>query len=299
MPGMDDAMYMQEIGRHALLTAEQEIDLGHRMVTGRQAALNLQKYPEADAATRVAWRSAKRSGERARETFTNANLRLVVSVANRYRGMDLMDLIQEGNIGLMKAVDKFDPDRGTRFSTVATWWIRQAITRALANHSRTIRLPVHISDQERRLQRAIAQYEQEMQSAPSVQDLVDATGIEQSKVVAALAAPKVQASLDQERSNGDDSRGSLADTIAAEHSDPAEHAERNHTVQVVRNTLQGMGDADETHYRYAQLRWGLDGGEGPYEMLAVANMMGITQRHAVTLEKDIIKELASIRELVH
>ena len=140
-------MYLKEIGKVPLLSAEEEAALGEQIHAGQQAAAQLQTLPsDADAAARQALEAAVARSEQAKQRLAESNLRLVVSIAKRYigRGMQLLDLVQEGNLGLIKAVEKFDYTKGYKFSTYATWWIRQAITRAIADQARTIRIPVHM-----------------------------------------------------------------------------------------------------------------------------------------------------------
>src|SRR5215207_516124 len=149
--------YLNEIGRVALLSAAEEVELAERLARGHAAERRLAEGEPLTPQLRAALQAEVVQGQAAHHHLTQANLRLVVSIAKKYvgRGLSLMDLIQEGNIGLMRAVEKFDPTRGNRFSTYATWWIRQAVTRALAEQSRTIRLPVHMSDSVGQLRRAV------------------------------------------------------------------------------------------------------------------------------------------------
>ncbi|MCJ7726153.1 MAG: sigma-70 family RNA polymerase sigma factor, partial [Acidimicrobiia bacterium] len=139
-------MYLQEIGRVALLDAQREVELAMQREGGLRAAEKLEADGEVDTTERVILQRAKLQGERAQQRLVEANLRLVVSIAKKYvgRGMPLLDLIQEGNLGLIRAVEKFDYRKGFKFSTYASWWIRQAVTRALADQGRTIRVPVHM-----------------------------------------------------------------------------------------------------------------------------------------------------------
>ena len=150
-------MYLQEIGRYPLLTPQQEVELAMQMEAGQRAEEKLAAEGEAfELAERTILERARRSAERARKRLVEANLRLVVSIAKKYvgRGLSLLDLIQEGNLGLIRAVEKFDYRKGFKFSTYATWWIRQAVTRALADQARTIRVPVHMVETINKLARA-------------------------------------------------------------------------------------------------------------------------------------------------
>ncbi len=166
-------MYLREIGRTALLTAEEEVQLSQRIHRGKAAELQLSQADNLDAATRASLEYAVRDGLAAQQRLTNANLRLVVSVAKRYigRGMGFSDLISEGNIGLLRAVQKFDHELGFKFSTYATWWIRQAISRAIADQARTIRIPVHMVESINRLARIQRQLAQELGRDPSPEEI--------------------------------------------------------------------------------------------------------------------------------
>jgi RNA polymerase primary sigma factor len=194
-------LYLREISRGSLLTAEDEVSLARQLRSDDPAAI-----------------------EAARRRLIESNLRLVVSVARRYlaqaaragHAMDLADLIQEGNIGLFKAVEKFDPERGYRFSTYAYWWIRQAITRAIADHGRTIRLPVHVGEQLAKLAEASVRLEQALGREPSPEELAADLKFPVGQVNELIGAARVPASLDQRRSSGDDDDdgSSLADVVA-------------------------------------------------------------------------------------
>ena len=174
-------MYLKEIGRVPLLTAQEEVDLARRIEAGGMAAehlADLSASGELDQLDRLERRRLKRQvddGEDAKAALTQANLRLVVSIAKRYvgRGMLLQDLIQEGNLGLMRAVEKFDYTKGFKFSTYATWWIRQAITRAIADQARTIRIPVHMVESINKVHRVQRQMIQELEREPTVEELAD------------------------------------------------------------------------------------------------------------------------------
>jgi RNA polymerase primary sigma factor len=165
-------MYLREIGAAALLTAEEEVELAKGIEAGNLAREQLQRS-KLSAAEKSRWQTAAQQGQRARKHLSEANLRLVVSVAKRYigRGMNFLDLIQEGNIGLLRAVEKFDYRRGFKFSTYATWWIRQAISRAIADQSRTIRIPVHMVETINRLMRVSRQLQQELGREPNDEEI--------------------------------------------------------------------------------------------------------------------------------
>ncbi len=166
-------MYLREIGRTALLTGEEEVELSQRIHWGKDAEIRLAEEPDLDDDTRFDLEFQVRDGLAAQQRLTNANLRLVVSVAKRYigRGMNFSDLISEGNIGLLRAVQKFDHELGFKFSTYATWWIRQAISRAIADQARTIRIPVHMVESINRLSRVQRRLAQELGRDPSPEEM--------------------------------------------------------------------------------------------------------------------------------
>jgi len=177
-------MYLQEIGRVPLLDAQQEVELSMQMETGRRAAEKLRAGGEAGPAEKAILERARRDGERAQQRLVEANLRLVVSIAKKYvgRGMPLLDLVQEGNLGLMRAVEKFDYRKGFKFSTYASWWIRQAVTRALADQGRTIRVPVHLVETINKLAAVQRNLSQELGREPTIEEIANDLELEPAKV---------------------------------------------------------------------------------------------------------------------
>ena len=188
--GIDDPvrMYLKEIGKVDLLTSEQEVALAQTMVRGQEVQKTLEEMQaegiELDPEAKKAMEKEIKAGERAKQSLAEANLRLVVSIAKRYvgRGMLFLDLIQEGNLGLIKAVEKFDHTKGYKFSTYATWWIRQAITRAIADQARTIRIPVHMVETINKLIRVSRQLLQEYGREPTPDEIAKVMNISESKV---------------------------------------------------------------------------------------------------------------------
>ncbi|MCX7938176.1 MAG: sigma-70 family RNA polymerase sigma factor, partial [Thermoflexales bacterium] len=220
----DDAvgLYLKEVGRVPLLTAPQEVDLAQRMERGREARellLTTEPPPE----QRQLLEALVQDGLAAREHLINANSRLVISVAKKYigRGVPFLDLIQEGNIGLIRAAKKFDWRRGHKFSTYATWWIRQAVTRAIADQGRTIRVPVHMGDQINRLLRVNHQLTQELGRDPTVNELAEAMGVTVRKAEQMIQVARRPISL--ETPTDDEEESVLGDFIPDEESPaPAE-----------------------------------------------------------------------------
>ena len=246
--------YLHELAAHPLLSAADEVELGRAIARGREAAAAL------PAATTVAERRRLRAiidaGEAARERFIAANLRLVVSIAKRYQtaAMPLPDVIQEGNLGLMRAVEKFEPERGFKFSTYATWWIRQAITRAIADKGRTIRVPAHVSEALAVLSRTTATLQRQLGREPTVLELSDATGIRPERVVDYQSAVHETVSLSAPIN---DEQGELADLIADDGlTSPFDAAATKLEHQALDEVLALLSDRER---HVLTLRFGLDG----------------------------------------
>jgi RNA polymerase primary sigma factor len=254
-------MFMNQIGRHPLLTAAEEVALAKRVERGDRAA---------------------------KERMINSNLRLVVSIAKRYQGHDLplLDLVQEGVIGLNRAVEKFDWRRGYKFSTYATWWIRQACQRAISNQSRTIRVPAHVNERQVKLGRARRRLELELGREPTTEELAEAAGLELAHAVEALGAVSVSVSLNQAvGTDGDGELGDLfADPFAA---DPAEEAGDALRRQEMRTALSKL---PETERRILELRFGFDGQQASLE--AIGRELKISRERVRQLERDALARLA-------
>jgi RNA polymerase primary sigma factor len=177
-------MYLQEIGRYPLLTTQQEVELSMQVEAGERAALQLAEHDDPTPAERIILERQIRKGDRARQRLVVSNLRLVVSIAKKYvgRGLSLLDLIQEGNLGLIRAVEKFDYRKGFKFSTYATWWIRQSVTRALADQARTIRVPVHMVETINKLAMVQRSLHQDLGREPSIEEIAKELDMESGKV---------------------------------------------------------------------------------------------------------------------
>jgi RNA polymerase primary sigma factor len=282
-------MYLKEIGRVSLLTAENERELAMRIEAGVQAA---ERRANGDVQTEMDRRiltGAVRDGEEARAELISANLRLVVSIAKRYvgRGMLFLDLIQEGNLGLMRAVEKFDYTKGFKFSTYATWWIRQAITRAIADQARTIRIPVHMVESMNRVMRIQRQMTQELEREPTVEELAEKTGLTPDRVREIQRIALDPLSLDSPVNEEDDSN--LADFIADSGADaPAEVATRRMLAQAVEEAL---GELSEREKEVVKLRFGLVDGQSR-TLEEVGKEFGVTRERIRQIEA---KTLAKLR----
>jgi RNA polymerase primary sigma factor len=281
-------MYLKEIGRVSLLTAEDERDLAMRIETGVQAQQRLDNGALADMDRRIC-AGAIRDGDEARAELIQANLRLVVSIAKRYvgRGMLFLDLIQEGNLGLMRAVEKFDYTKGFKFSTYATWWIRQAITRAIADQARTIRIPVHMVESMNRVMRIQRQMTQELEREPTTDELAEKTGLSPDRVREIQRIALDPLSLDSPVGEEDDSN--LADFIEDSGADaPAEVATRRMLAQAVEEALGELSDREK---EVVKLRFGLIDGQSR-TLEEVGKEFGVTRERIRQIEA---KTLAKLR----
>jgi len=288
--------YLREIGKVSLLTREDEVELAQAMEAGEHAAksLELNFLSEEHGIDVLPPGEKKRleelveEGKRARQQLIVANLRLVVSIAKHYmhRGLSFLDLIQEGNMGLMKAVEKFDYTRGFKFSTYATWWIRQAITRAIADQSRTIRVPIHMIETVRELRRVKREYIQRHSAAPSLEDLSLLTGMSVDKIKKVENVSQYTASL--ERPIGDDSDDTLGDFIE----DPAAPSPTKETFRMFqKEQLQRALDwLDPREREILKLRFGLDDNH-PRTLKEVALRFDITRERVRQIEIKAIEKL--------
>ena len=281
-------LYLREIGQVDLLTTEDERRLAQLIEEGQLAAAKIDEGGVTGTNERMLMRAVQR-GERAKSELTQANLRLVVSIAKRYsgRGMQLLDLIQEGNLGLMRAVDKFDHTKGFKFSTYATWWIRQAITRSIADQARTIRIPVHMVEHMNRLTRMRRQMHQELEREPTVDELAQKLQMEPDKVRDLLRYALDPLSLDSPV--GEEDESNLGEFIADVNVDgPADAATRvmlHDAVELV------LGELSEREQEIVRMRFGLDGAQAK-TLEEVGKEFGVTRERIRQIEA---KTLAKLR----
>ncbi len=259
-------LYLREIGKIPLLTAEEELALAHRVVAGEK---------------------------RAKDKMAEANMRLVVSIAKRYsgRGLDFLDLIQEGNTGLLRAVEKFDPDKGFKFSTYATWWIRQAITRAIADQARTIRIPVHMVETINKLLRTQRRMTQELNREPTIEELAKELEMEPDKVEYVMKIKQDITSLDAGVGrDGDDEDSVLRDFIEDEESATPEEAAASQLLkEQVQAILSTLSDREQ---KIIKMRFGLENGKS-HTLEEVGQEFAVTRERIRQIEA---KALAKLRK---
>jgi RNA polymerase primary sigma factor len=280
-------LYLKEIGRVPLLTAEEEVALAKRMEVGKIAQEKLDG-DGVNTAERVELMKAVVDGLSAREHLIRANSRLVISVAKKYigRGVPFLDLIQEGNIGLIRAANKFNYQLGNKFSTYATWWIRQAVTRAIADQSRTIRVPVHMGDQINKLLRTAHRLTQELGREPTSEELAGALDIPTRKAEEMLRVARRPLSLEMPTDDEGDSE--LGDFIEDEDSlAPDEEVTSSMLREVLRYILQ---DLPPREVRILQLRYGLVDGE-TYTLEEVGKKLGVTRERVRQIESQALSRL--------
>jgi RNA polymerase primary sigma factor len=254
-------MYLQEIGRYPLLTPQQEVELAMQMEAGGRASEKLQDEAagELPVADRVILQRAARNADRARKRLVEANLRLVVSIAKKYvgRGLSLLDLIQEGNLGLIRAVEKFDYRKGFKFSTYATWWIRQAVTRALADQARTIRVPVHMVETINKLARAQRTLMQELGREPTISEIAQELELEPKQVTELRRIAQDPVSLETPLGEEDDS--TLGDFVEDTDADvPVEVASFKLLQEYLSLVLEGLNERER---QVLIMRFGLADGK--------------------------------------
>jgi RNA polymerase primary sigma factor len=260
-------LFMNEIGRYALLTKEEEVELAKRIERGDKAAKDL---------------------------MVNSNLRLVVSIAKKYQGhgLSLLDLIQEGIIGLIRAVEKFDYRRGFKFSTYATWWIRQAVQRGVANKSREIRIPVHIVEREQRIARAERELTVTLGREPTDAEVAKATKLDLAKVREVREAARAVTSLD--RPVGEPDGTSFGDLVAREEESPEQAVTLSLDQQIVR---RAVAELPERERKVLKLRYGLNGDRDPASLEEIGRRLGLTRERVRQIEAHALQRLAVQREI--
>lgn len=257
-------LYLREIGKIPLLTPEEEADLAQRIVKG---------------------------DKKAKDKMVESNMRLVVSIAKRYggRGLDFLDLIQEGNTGLLRAVEKFDPDKGFKFSTYATWWIRQAITRAIADQARTIRIPVHMVETINKVLRMTRKLTTELNREPTNEEIAKALDMEPDKVDYVMKIKQDIASLDASVGrDGDDEDSVLGDFVEDEEMDSPEDSAAN---QILKEQLaEIISTLSEREQKIIRLRFGIGGGR-PHTLEEVGNEFAVTRERIRQIEAKALSKL--------
>ncbi len=284
-------VYLHEISRTPLLDAAKEVELSKAIEAGLYAAHLLATDRVPDGVTPAELRQLIAEGERAKDLFIRANLRLVVSIARRYvrSGMPMLDLIQEGNTGLVRAVEKFDYERGYKFSTYATWWIRQAISRAIAQQERTVRLPVHLVEDVNRMRNVIRQLTREMGTDPQPEQVADALGVSVERVNELKRWSQDTVSLDTPV--GDDGDTNLGDLVAdSDEPSPEDMVLSGLERQRIESLLNHLDDRSAGIMR---ARYGLEDGR-EHSLTEVASRFSLSRERIRQLE---IQALGRLREL--
>ena len=281
-------LYLKEIGKVALLIAEEEVSLAKRMEAGKKAQIKLNAGRYANEDKRYELELQLDDGIRAREHLIRANSRLVISVAKKYigRGVPFLDLIQEGNIGLIRASNKFDYKRGHKFSTYATWWIRQAVTRAIADQSRTIRVPVHMGDQINKMLRISHQLTQRLRRSPTPEELGAELEIPVRKVEQMLDVARRPLSL--EMPTDDEGDSTLVDFV--EDTDSPSPPDRVSAVMLKDQLIEILVDLPPREVKILQMRYGLLDGQ-TYTLEQVGRKLGVTRERVRQIEAQALSRL--------
>jgi RNA polymerase primary sigma factor len=260
-------LFLNEAGRYPLLTAAQEVELA---------------------------KAIEKGDKRAKDLLVNSNLRLVVSIAKKYQGhgLTLLDLIQEGIIGLIRAAEKFDWRKGFKFSTYATWWIRQAVQRGVANKARVIRIPVHIVEREQKISRAERELVATLERAPTDEEISEKAKLPLKQVREVRSAARAVASLD--KPVGEDDSASFGDLFASSEPTPDEQVELELTEKALREAVSQLPEREQ---RILNLRYGLSGREDPKSLEEIGRILGITRERVRQLEAEALRRLAERREI--
>jgi len=260
-------LFLREAGRHQLLTAAQEVELAKRIERGDGAA---------------------------KQRMIQSNLRLVVSIAKNYRnqGLPFLDLIQEGTLGLIRAVEKFDWRRGYKFSTYATWWIRQAVQRGVANKSRTIRIPVHVVEREQKISRAERELTARLERPPTDEEVAEQAKLSLRHVREVRAAARAVTRLD--KPVGGEGETNLGELFAGEHPEPVEELHVSLTEEAVRQAVETLPDRER---QVVKLRYGMDGDPDPKSLEEIGRILGLTRERVRQIEAQALARLAERREV--
>jgi len=260
-------LFMNEVGRYPLLTKEQEVELAKRV---------------------------ERGDLEAKEQMINSNLRLVISIAKRYQGhgLSLLDLVQEGIIGLIRAVEKFDWRKGFKFSTYATWWIRQAVQRGVANKSREIRVPVHIVEREQRMSRAERELAPKLGRMPTDEEIAEAARITVDQVVEVRAVARAVTSLD--KPIAEESGTTFKELVAGEEDEVDEAVTINLAQEALHDALDELPDRER---KVLKLRYGLNGERDPASLEEIGRQLGVTRERVRQIEANALERLAVRREI--
>jgi RNA polymerase primary sigma factor len=260
-------LFLNEMGKYKLLTAEEEVDLAKRI---------------------------ERGDKEAKDLMVNSNLRLVVSIAKKYQGhgLSLLDLIQEGIIGLIRAVEKFDWRKGFKFSTYATWWIRQAVQRGVANKAREIRIPVHIVDRERKIARAERELMAKLGRVPEEDEIAKAVKLPLKQVREVRQAARAVTSLD--RPVGEEGSTSFGELVGGDEPSPEETIRISLEEDLLRRAVASLPDR---HREVVKLRYGLNGDSDPKSLEEIGRQLGLTRERVRQLEADALERLAVNREI--
>jgi RNA polymerase primary sigma factor len=260
-------LFLNEAGRYKLLTAEEEVALSKRI---------------------------ERGDKEAKDLMINSNLRLVVSIAKKYQGhgLSLLDLIQEGIIGLIRAVEKFDWRRGYKFSTYATWWIRQAVQRGVANKSRTIRIPVHILERETKISRAERELVAQLERQPTDEEIAKRAKLPVKQVREVRKAARAVTSLDKPL--GDESDSSLGDIVATTEHDFEEEIHVGLTEETLHRAVNKLPEREQD---VLKLRYGMDGDQDPKSLDEIGRRLGLTRERVRQIEAQALQRLAVSREI--
>jgi RNA polymerase primary sigma factor len=260
-------LFLNEAGRYKLLTASEEVELAKRI---------------------------ERGDKEAKDLMINSNLRLVVSIAKKYQGhgISLLDLIQEGIIGLIRAVEKFDWRRGYKFSTYATWWIRQAVQRGVANKSRTIRIPVHIVEREQKISRAERELMARLERDPTDEEIAERAKLSLKHVKEVRSAARAVTSLD--KPVGAEGDSSFADLIAGESAEPSEEVHVSLAEEAVRTAVETLPERERA---VVKLRFGMNGDRDPQSLEQIGRELGLTRERVRQIEMQALNRLAERREV--